>query len=116
MSDPKIPAALAPAVAGVVSLHDFLPHAMYKPRANYTFSSGGYEYEAVVPADLATIYNLNPLFKAGISGQGQTIVLIEDSDVYSTADWTTFRSAFGLSSYTDGSFTQIHPAPGERSQ
>ena len=47
----------------------------------------------------------------GISGQGQTIVLIEDSDVYSTKDWTTFRSTFGLSSYTGGSLTQIHPRP-----
>ena len=26
MSDPRIPAALAPVVAGVVSLHDFRPH------------------------------------------------------------------------------------------
>jgi subtilase family serine protease len=28
ISDPRIPAALAPVVAGVVSLHDFRPHAM----------------------------------------------------------------------------------------
>jgi subtilase family serine protease len=110
MSDPRIPSALAPAVVGVVSLHDFMPHPMYKPRANYTTSGG---YYAVVPADLATIYNLNPLFNASpsISGQGQTVVVIEDTDVYSTADWTTFRSTFGLSSYTGGSFTQVHPAP-----
>src|SRR5208283_4281083 len=45
------------------------------------------------------------------SGQGQTIVVVEDTDVYATADWTTFRSTFGLSSYTGGSFTQVHPAP-----
>ena len=30
MSDPQIPEALAPAVAGVVSMHDFRPHAMSK--------------------------------------------------------------------------------------
>ena len=111
MSDPQIPAALAPAVAGVVSLHDFRPHPMYRPRADYTVSENGATYYLVVPGDLATIYNLNPLFSAGISGQGQTIVVIEDTDVYTTADWTSFRSVFGLSSYTDGSFTQIHPAP-----
>ena len=111
LSDPQIPAALAPAVAGVVSLHDFLPHRMHKPRPNYTFTSGGYTYQAVVPADLATIYNLNPLFSAGYSGRGQTVVVIEDSDVYTTADWTTFRSKFGLSGYSSGSFTQVHPAP-----
>jgi hypothetical protein len=112
MSDPRIPAALAPAVVGVVSLHDFLPRPMYKPRANYTYKDPmGYPLYGVVPADLATIYNLNPLFSVGLSGQGQTIVVLEDSDVYSTADWTTFRSTFGLSSYTGGSFTEIHPAP-----
>jgi subtilase family serine protease len=111
MSNPKIPSALAPAVAGVVSLHDFLPHAMYKPRSDYTFTSGGSDYYAVVPGDLATIYNVNPLFSGGISGQGQTIALIEDTDIYSASDWNTFRSTFGLSQYTNGSLTQIHPAP-----
>ena len=109
LSDPQIPAALAPAVVGVVSLHDFRPHSMHKLRPNYTFASGA--YQAVVPADLATIYNLNPLFSAGTSGQGQTIVVIEDTNVYSTSDWTTFRSTFGLSGYSAGSFTQVHPAP-----
>jgi subtilase family serine protease len=110
-SDPKIPAALAPVVAGIVSLHDFMPHPMHKMRSEYTFTSGGYSYYAVTPPDMATIYNLNPLFAAGYTGAGQTIVVIEDTNVYSTADWTTFRSTFGLSGYTSGSFTQVHPAP-----
>src|SRR5208337_2265566 len=110
MTDPQIPAALAPAVVGVVSLHDFSPRPMHKPRPNYTVASGA--YQLVVPADLATIYNLNPLFGAGYSGQGQTIVVIEDTNVYTTSDWTTFRSTFGLSGYTAGSFAQVHPAPG----
>src|SRR6267154_4657947 len=114
ISDPRIPAALAPVVAGVVSLHDFRPPAMYKmhqPRPQFTFPdpSGGNAY-AVVPADLAKIYNLNPLFSAGTSGQGQTIVLVEDTDVFSSADWTIFRSTFGLSGYTSASFAQVHPA------
>src|SRR5579862_6325984 len=111
MSDPQIPAALATAVVGVVSLHDFTPHPLYRAKPVYTFASGGATYQAVVPADVATIYNLNPLFSGGTSGQGQTIVVIEDTNVYSTNDWTTFRSTFGLSGYTSGSFTQAHPAP-----
>ena len=113
-SDPSIPAAIAPFVAGIVSLHDFRPRKMHKlhdAHANYTFTSSGSTYQAVVPSDLATIYNLNPLFKAGISGQGQTIVVIEDTNLYSNADWTTFRSTFGLSTYTGGSLTTVHPAP-----
>jgi len=109
MSNPRVPAALAGVVAGVVSLHDFRPHTNFKPRSAYTFSLDGSTYYAVVPADLATIYNLNPLFTAGISGQGQTIVVIEDTDVAHAQDWTTFRSKFGLESYASGSFTQEHP-------
>lgn len=108
-SDPRIPAALAPAIVGIVSLHDFRPHPMNKPRVAYTFSSDGSTTYAVTPADMATIYNFTPLFTAGVSGAGQTIVVIEDTNVYSTSDWTKFRSTFGLSKYTSGSFTQVHP-------
>src|SRR5262245_28606845 len=68
VSDPQIPAALAPVVAGVVSLHDFRPNAMHKmhqPRPQFTFQDQfGFDTYAVVPADLAQIYNLNPLFNA----------------------------------------------------
>ena len=111
MSDPRIPGALAPAIAGIVSLHDFEPHPLYKmhkPQTLFTESNGSY---SVVPADLATIYNLNPVFSAGYSGKGQTIALIEDTDLFSPSDWNTFRSKFGLSSFTSGSLTTVHPAP-----
>jgi uncharacterized membrane protein len=111
MSDPEIPSALETVIAGVVSLNDFRPHPGLKPRAEYTVSEGGTEHYLVVPGDLAKIYNLKPLFTNNISGQGQTIVVLEDTDVASTADWTSFRSVFGLSTFTSGSFTQVHPAP-----
>ncbi|HUP03060.1 MAG TPA: S53 family peptidase [Bryobacteraceae bacterium] len=109
VSDPGIPEALAAAVSGIVSLHDFTPHAMSRPHPAYTYTSSGSTYQAVVPADLATIYNLNPLFSAGVSGQGQTIAVVEDTNLYSSNDWTTFRTEFGLSKYTSGSLTTIHP-------
>ena len=119
MSDPQIPAALVPAVVGVVSLNNFMPRPMNKPRPAYTpsgYTCGPLQApcDLVVPADLATIYNLNPLFAEGYSGQGQTIVVVEDSDVYNyPGDWNKFRSTFGLASaYPLGSFTQVHPAPG----
>lgn len=108
-SDPQVPAALAPAVAGVVSMNDFQPHAMR--RAKYTFNYQGQTDWALVPADLATIYDLNPLFAQGITGVGQTIVVIEDSDLYRSSDWDTFRSTFGLNQYTSGSLTTVHPTP-----
>jgi Pro-kumamolisin, activation domain/FG-GAP-like repeat len=111
MTDPQIPAALAPAIVGVVSLSDFMPRPMYEPRGYLTTGCSGFTCYDVVPADLATIYNLNPLFKAGFSGTGQTIALVEDSDVFSSANWSTFRSVLGLSGYSGGSFTTIHPEP-----
>jgi subtilase family serine protease len=115
MTDPQIPAALAPAVVGTVSLHDFRPTPMLVPKAtNYSFTPCGDDVAsgpcyAVTPPDLATIYNFKPLFSDGISGQGQTIYLIEDSNLYTNNDWTTFRSTFGLSGYTSASLTTIHP-------
>jgi subtilase family serine protease len=111
MSDPQIPESLAPVVAGVVSLHDFRPHAMQRPRTQYTIGFGDSAYQLVTPADLATIYDLNPAFKAGYTGQGQTIAVVEDSDLYDPSDWTNFRSALGLSGYTSGSLSPIQPQP-----
>ena len=106
MSEPQIPAAFAGVVEGVVSLNDFRPHVNYKQHVDYTFTESGSTYQAVTPADLAKIYNLNPLFSAGVNGAGETIALIEDTNVYSTADITTFRSTFGLPTAT---FSQVHP-------
>jgi subtilase family serine protease len=124
MGDPQIPEALAPVVAGVVSMHDFRPHKMSRmvsrarpdsaaqgDRAQYTVTQSGQSYQSLVPADLATIYDFNPLFAKGITGKGQTIVVIEDTNLYSSNDWNTFRTAFGLSQYTTGSLITQHPAP-----
>jgi hypothetical protein len=109
MTDPQIPAGLAPAVVGIVSLNDFKPQPASRPRAAYTPGNGAFP---VVPADLATIYNLNLAFAAGYTGQGQTIVLLEDSDLYTSADWFTNRIAFGLqANYPLGILQQVHPSP-----
>lgn len=111
MTNPRIPEALVPVITGVVSLHDFRPHAMRRPRAKYTASSGGETYYPLVPADLATIYDLNPAFSAGYTGQGQTIAVIEDSDMYNAADWTVFRTTFGLSGFSSGTLRFLNPEP-----
>ena len=110
--DPQVPEALAPVLAGIVSLHDFKPRPMVRMHHDYTFSNAlaGTVY-TVVPADLAKIYNFNPVFSSGITGQGQTIVVVEDTNLYSTSDWDTFRSTFGLSSYAAPPVSQTHPAP-----
>src|SRR5208283_1194458 len=62
MKDPQMPAALAAAVAGIISLHDFRPRPYFKPRPAETISSAT---ALIVPADLATIYSLNALFSDG---------------------------------------------------
>lgn len=105
--DPQIPAAFAGVVKGIVSLHDFRPRSMVKRKPKYTVGSQQY----VTPADLAKIYNFNPVFSQGISGQGQTIAVVEDTDIYSAQDWVAFRAAFGLSNYSSGNLVQLHPGP-----
>ena len=112
MSDPQIPAALAPAIVGIVSLHDFMPRPNLVRKAKSRLHRRAAAITLVTPPDLATIYNFNPLFSGGnVPGQNQTIYLIEDTDLYATSDWTTFRSTFGLSGYTGASLSTVHPAP-----
>lgn len=120
MSDPQIPDALASAIVGIVSLNDFMPHpATVKktqsvdrlrngPSPDYTIGCGTATCYPVVPADLATIYHFP--HAAGHMGEGRTVVMVEDTDLYSRSDWSTFRSTFGLSSY-GGTFKQVHPGP-----
>src|SRR5581483_3378159 len=110
-SDPQIPAALSPAIAGIASLNDFSPRPMKRARASYTFTQGGVVYQAITPGDLATIYNLAPLFANGTTGKGQTVAVIEDTDLYRAKDWSTFRTTFGLDSYASGSLVTEHPGP-----
>jgi hypothetical protein len=117
MSDPRIPEALAPAVVGVVSMHDFKPHPNNVPRTQYQVTCGnasycttGDTYNLVVPADVQTIYNLSPLYRQGIYGQGQTIVVVGDAMPWST-DPTTYQTTFGLTKY-GGTWTNIHPNAG----
>jgi Pro-kumamolisin, activation domain len=124
MSDPQIPAALAPVITGIFSLNDFRPHPMYRQARDYTFAGCASSTDdpqepgtcySVTAQDNAVIYNLNPLWNAGISGQGQTIALTEDTNTYTTgtpettdSDWSTYRSTFGLSGYSS-TYSTVHP-------
>ncbi len=108
MSDPKIPAALEPVVAGIVSLHNFHPTPLLVPRRLYTYASG--TFHAIVAGDIATIYNLNPVFAAGYSGKGESIMVLEDTYLYSTQDWAVFRKTFGLTTkYPFATLSQVSP-------
>ena len=123
MSNPQIPAALAPAISGIFSLNDFRPEPMYRSAKDYTFAGCTVTTDAptepgqcyaITPYDNAAIYDLYPLWNNGISGQGQTIALVEDTDTYGATnyatDWNTYRSTFGLASaFPAGNYIQAHP-------
>jgi hypothetical protein len=107
-ADPQIPAALAPVVGGIVSLHNFGRKAMHRTlgpvvrHANsssltpeFSFTYQGQELYGMVPTDWATQYNVTPLWNAGITGAGETIAIVGQSDIKLT-DVAAFRSAFGL--------------------
>ncbi|MDE3186180.1 MAG: Ig-like domain repeat protein [Acidobacteriota bacterium] len=134
ISDPQIPAALAPVVAGVKALHNFFPRPLHSLSSKAAFNSetgrwqrlanpqatgatvslspdvttarpefgisigtgsSAYVIEDVAPYDFATIYNVLPLWSAGIDGTGETIAIAGTSDI-DNADVATFRSVFGL--------------------
>jgi hypothetical protein len=100
-ADFQIPAALQAVVKGVVRLHS-------DPRAStqvvggkvhfdrktrqFTFSDGSH---VMAPADFARIYNLQPLYDAGIDGTGQTIAIVGRSQI-DPQNVTDFRSLLGL--------------------
>ncbi len=106
-SDPQIPAALTPVVAGISTLHTFrkMPQIakMQAQVAKVTssgpqFSAGSSEY-ALAPGDFATIYNVNPVYQSGITGAGTTIAVVSRSNI-TLQDIVDFRSAFGLTANT----------------
>ncbi len=98
--DPSIPKALSGMVAGVVSLHNFPRkpmHVVVGPIPTHgiapAYTSGDAHYLA--PGDFATIYDLDPLYTAGIDGTGVTIAIVGRTHIQSSPV-TTFRQTFGL--------------------
>jgi hypothetical protein len=99
----QIPAALSSVVRGVVRLSSspknsnakIAGEAKYdKSRQQITFTNGQH---AITPADFATIYNLGPLYQAGINGSGQSLAIVARSDIQ-TSDVFEFLFIFGLPS------------------
>ena len=92
---------------------------LMKPRPHLTITCtgcpDGFDGQVIyleTPPDFSTIYNVSPLYQGAqpITGKGQTVVVLEESDIRG-ADVQTFRKAFGLSSFS-GKFSQIHPGSG----
>ena len=115
-ADQQIPAALAGVVAGVGTLHNFAPKPASHSRGTFTRTADGkvkplhplFTFPvqgdcgyvanncfALGPQDFATIYNVLPLWNAGIDGTGQTIAVVGDSNI-NMQDVVNFRKIFGL--------------------
>ena len=129
-SDPQIPTALVPAVAGVLTLHNFPRHAMNELVGTFKRSKGtsaltpvgplftlpnfanNLTYYGVGPYDFATIYNVSPLWNAtpAINGTGQTIAIVGETDV-DFVDLQKFRALFGITS-NDPTMIVDGPDPG----
>jgi uncharacterized protein (TIGR03437 family) len=103
-TEPSLPAALQGVVQAIHGLHDF----RLKPRSRkmaglgvradgvtpeYNSATAGVHY--VVPGDFVAIFDIQPLYNAGIGGAGQTIAVVGQSDI-DTSHLATFRSYFGL--------------------
>ena len=99
-TNPTIPADLNLLVAAIHGLDDFhLEPRGVKGNAEvlgiqpqFTSSSGRHY---LAPDDLAKIYNVKPLYDAGLDGTGQTIVVAGQTRM-DLADVRTFRSRFAL--------------------
>ena len=136
-SDPQIPTALTPAVAGISSLNNFPRKAMNVPAGQFTrdtktgkiygahplltFPGGCIENNesnsacayGVSPYDFATIYNVLPLWNnqsKSIDGTGVTIAIVGETDIQ-MSDVEAFRSFFGLP-VNDPVFIWNGPDPG----
>jgi len=106
---PSIPAALAGIVSSIHGLNDFRPQARLIKKAelspDYTSGVTGNHYLA--PDDVAAIYDVKPLYNAGIDGTGQKIAIVGQSQI-SLNDVRQFRAAYNL----PPADPQVIPVPG----
>jgi subtilase family serine protease len=98
----SVPSALAPAVLAIKNLDDFRPKSHVVLNRNrvrpgftteFTSSQSGNVYFA--PGDIATVYDIKPLYNSGITGAGESITLVGQSAIQ-TSDIEAFESAVGL--------------------
>ncbi len=95
-TEPSVPAAIGSLVKGIRGLNDFrmkprLRPARVKPKYNSTYCGE----HCLAPDDFATIYDVTPLYAAGINGAGQKIAIAGQIEVL-LSDIQQFRSMFNL--------------------
>ena len=93
-TNPSLPADLAGMVSSIRGLSDFhLKPRMRRPSApQFNTGSGSHR---IAPEDFATIYDITPLYQAGVDGTGQKIAVVGQSAI-NLSDITSFRNNFNL--------------------
>jgi uncharacterized protein (TIGR03437 family) len=93
-TDPTIPGAFNGVVTGIRGLHNFRmrAHSRALAKPNYTSANGVHQ---ITPGDFAVIYDVAPLYAAGIDGTGQSMA-VAGQTVVNLSDIETFRSTYGL--------------------
>lgn len=96
-TDPTMPRAFVGLVNGLVSLNDFPKHRNSNAhQLPPLFNNGpGTGTHFLAPGDFAAIYNVNPLYTAGIDGSGQNIAIVGRTNI-NINDVRAFRSFFSL--------------------
>jgi uncharacterized protein (TIGR03437 family) len=94
-TDPSIPAALSDMVLGLRGLNDYRLKPRSRARAPGPRDTTGPGEHQLAPDDFAIIYDVAPLYTAGIDGTGQKLVVIGQTDI-NVSDIDAFRSHFNL--------------------
>jgi uncharacterized protein (TIGR03437 family) len=90
----SIPEAISNLAIGVGGLDDFFLEPQIRVLPELTNPSGSH---SLAPDDLATIYDIAALYKAGIDGSGQKIAIIGSRSM-NAADIAAFQARFNLPS------------------
>jgi subtilase family serine protease len=108
-TDPSVPAALAPVIAGLAPVNGFHPQpqltvlgpAQFNVRTHeaspqWTYPAGSGVVFLIAPGDSAGQYDINPVYGARITGSGQSIAIVSASNV-DLSIVQAYQSLFGLS-------------------
>lgn len=108
-SNPEVPAAFANVVGGFVGLDNFGPKPLLVSGSRAPNLTLGVSH-SLAPDDLATIYDIRPLYDAGIDGSGLKLAVAGASDI-DLDDLRAFRKLYNLPA-NDPQLARVGSDPG----
>ncbi len=111
-TEPSLPAAFSGVIRSIRGLNNFRmkPASLRAPSnlasPDYTSTRGNHY---LAPNDFATIYDINPIYAAGIDGTGQKIVVAGQTQI-NLSDIEEFRTSYSLA----GNDPQVVFVPGTK--